>query len=282
MKNADLPISIVADVQEQLAAAAFTKQSAVFDETFSGNPIIQYKRERVRNSVQRYLPPESRILELNCGTGEDAIWFAGQGHRVHATDLSTGMLEVLREKLKTQDLQNKISTELRSFTELTSLNQRGPYDLIFSNFGGLNCTGKLNTVLNSFDSLLKPGGLVVLVVLSKFCLWETLLLFKGKFRTAFRRFFSSHGVKAKVEGSEFTCWYYNPSQITGSLKNNFNLLRVEGLCTLVPPSYIEQFTEKHPGIYSNLKTMEDRLKSKWPWRVMGDYFIISLQKRQRL
>ena len=28
------------------------------------------------------------ILELNCGTGEDALWFAKQGHKVLATDLS--------------------------------------------------------------------------------------------------------------------------------------------------------------------------------------------------
>ena len=60
-------------------------------------------------------------------------------------------------------------------------------------FAGLNCTDELGKVLDSFNDLLKPGGRVTLVILPKFCLWEFLLIFKGKFRTAFRRVFSSNG-----------------------------------------------------------------------------------------
>ena len=65
---------------------------------------------------------------------------------------------------------------------LDNLKNRGPYDHIFSNFAGLNCTDELNKVLDSFNCLLKPGGFVTLVILPKFCLWEFLLLFKGKFK----------------------------------------------------------------------------------------------------
>src|SRR5665213_4207122 len=78
------------DLNEQRAAAAFTKQSRVFDSLFADNSIIQYKRKRVRDKLEEYLLPSSHILELNSGTGEDAIWLAEKGHRVHATDLSTG------------------------------------------------------------------------------------------------------------------------------------------------------------------------------------------------
>ena len=31
------------------------------------------------------------ILELNAGTGTDAVWFAERGYRVHATDIAEGM-----------------------------------------------------------------------------------------------------------------------------------------------------------------------------------------------
>src|SRR5665213_3366057 len=189
------------DLNEQRAAAAFTKQSRVFDSLFADNSIIQYKRKRVRDKLEEYLLPGSHILELNSGTGEDAIWLAEKGHRVHATDLSTGMQEVLRNKVALKGLENAISTECCSFTRLDTLENKGPYDLIFSNFAGLNCTGELSGVLKGFDGLLNPGGLVVLVVMPKFCLWETLLLFRGKFRTAFRRPFSRKGAAARVEGN---------------------------------------------------------------------------------
>lgn len=264
---------------DQQAAAAFNKQSASFDEIYTGNTIIQYKRKRVRDHVHRYLLPHSRILELNAGTGEDAVYFADKGFRIHATDISAGMQEVLKEKVQANGLEKAVTTEICSFNELDKLRQRGPYDLIFSNFAGLNCTGNLDKVLRSFSPLLKPGGIVTLVILPPFCLWETSLALKGKFKTAFRRFFSSKGVTAHIEGQYFTCWYYKPSYITNVLKNDYNLLSVEGLCTIVPPSYIEHFAEKRPKLYRWLQKNEDRKKDKWPWKNIGDYFIISLQKK---
>ena len=268
------------NADEQLAEAAFTGQSVIFDRIYADNTIVNYKRGRVRVHVLRYLAPGSSILELNSGTGEDALFFAQKGHKVHATDISTGMQEQLVQKVRRAGMENMVSNELCSFTNLAQLENKGPYDLVFSNFAGLNCTGELDKVLASFNGLLKPGGLATLVLLPKFCLWETLLVFKGKFRTAFRRFFSSNGRSAHVEGVRFKCWYYNPSYIIKRLKAEFDLIGIEGLCTIVQPSYIESFAEKHPSAYSFLKAQEDKLKTHWPWKCMGDYYIITLKKRK--
>jgi ubiquinone/menaquinone biosynthesis C-methylase UbiE len=271
-----------ANINEQLAEAAFTSQSAIFDSIYSGNTIVNYKRERVRTHVLQYLAPNSFILELNSGTGEDALFFGHRGHRVNATDISTGMQQELKRKVAENNMQASISNELCSFTMLWQLKDKGPYDHIFSNFAGLNCTAELNKVLDSFSDLLKPNGKITLVILPKFCLWEALLIFKGKFRTAFRRFFSNTGTKANIEGNHFKCWYYNPSFIINRLKDQFDLLGVEGLCTIVPPSYIEDFAEKHPATYKFLKAKEEKLKSRWPWKFIGDYYIISLRKKSEV
>lgn len=264
---------------EQLAAVAFTRQSAVFDKQYANNTIVQYKRKRVRAVLQQYLPPASCILELNAGTGDDAIFLAGQGHYVHATDIAAGMQQQLRKKTAAAGMHHRISSELCSYTALHTLSDQGPYDCIFSNFAGLNCTGELEKVLDSFEALLKPGGIVVLVVLSKFCLWETAMVFKGKWKTAMRRFFSSKGRKANIDGAAFTCWYYSPKFIAKRLQQQFDVLSTEGLCTIVPPSYIENFAEKHPAMFSFLCRWENRLKTAWPWRLTGDYYIISLRKK---
>jgi ubiquinone/menaquinone biosynthesis C-methylase UbiE len=264
---------------EQAVATAFNKQSDIFDDLYSPNTIIQYKRERVRNHVRQYISPHSQILELNAGTGEDAVYFALKGYQVHAIDISSGMQNVLKQKALFYGLTDQITGETCSFTSLDKLTNKGPYDLIFSNFAGLNCTGELDKVLQSLSSLLKPGGIVTLVILPSFCLWESLLAFKGKFKTAFRRFFSKRGVRAHVEGQYFKCWYYNPSYIVRRLKDSFDLLSIEGLCTIVPPSYIEHFAERHPSTYQFLKRKEDSLKERWPWKFIGDYYIISLRKK---
>lgn len=264
---------------EKHAAEAFSRQSSIFDDLYAGNTIVSYKRERVRTHVLQYLKPHGSILELNSGTGDDALFFANAGHRVHATDISPGMQQQLKEKAKKNNLQHLISNELCSFTQLALLKKKGPYDHIFSNFAGLNCTDELDEVLWSFAPLLKPGGVVTMVILPQICLWEILLVFKGKFKTAFRRLFSKNGRKAHVEGTYFNCWYYNPSYVINRMKNNYDLLSLEGLCTIVPPSYIEDFAEKHPASYKFLKEKEDKLRYKWPWRSIGDYYIISFVKK---
>lgn len=266
-------------VSEQAAEKAFSKQSVVFDDIYSSNLIIEYKRQRVRDHVMQYLKPNSSILELNAGTGEDAIWFAKNGHTVHATDISKGMQEKLVEKVTKENVGSQVSNEVCSFAQLQDLKIKGPYDLIFSNFAGLNCTGELDKVLSSFTALLNPGGFVTMVILPKFCLWESMMFLKGDFKTASRRFFSSNGVKAHIEGEYFTCWYYDPSYVIGKTKNDFEVLSIEGLCTIVPPSYLENFPRKRPSLFNWLKGKEDKWKGSWPWKNIGDYYIISLRKR---
>lgn len=264
---------------ETLVEAAFSKQSGMFDQIYAENTIVSYKRQRIRKHVLQYLRRSGSILELNSGTGEDALFFAKKGHQVHATDISEGMQEQLRKKVELQQQGTMISNERCSFTRLQQLKKKGPYDHIFSNFAGLNCTGDLKIVLKSMSPLLKPDGVVTLVILPKFCLWEILMAFKGKFRTAFRRFKSKNGRKAHLEGTYFSCWYYNPSYVINAMKEEYEVLSVEGLCIFVPPSYIEGFAEKHPLAYRLLKNMEERCSRCWPWRSIGDYYIISLVKK---
>jgi ubiquinone/menaquinone biosynthesis C-methylase UbiE len=264
---------------EQAAARAFSQQALVFDAYDAGNTIISYKRKRVRDHVRRFLPSGGRILELNAGTGEDAIYFARHGYLVHATDIAAGMQKMLGEKVDQTGLTDRITRELCSFTDLASLQQRGPYDLIFSNFAGLNCTDELDKVLRSFAPLLKPGGQVTMAILPKFCLWESLLVFRGKFRTATRRWFSGRGAKSHVEGHYFKCWYYPSSYVIRTMADEFDLLALEGLCTIVPPSYIEHFAERYPKLYGRLCRTEDRWKERWPWKYIGDYYIVSFRKK---
>ena len=51
----------------------------------------------MRGATQRRLEARfsagHRVLELNCGTGEDAVFLARRGVRVLATDLSGAMVE---------------------------------------------------------------------------------------------------------------------------------------------------------------------------------------------
>lgn len=264
---------------EKQTAEAFSAQAPVFDKLYQEDGIIRYKRERVRSHLEQYLTPAASVLELNAGTGEDALYLLEKGHRVHATDLSEKMIGQLAAKTIAYHQQGCISYQQLSYHQLENLNNKGPYDCIFSNFAGLNCTGSLDAVLQQLPVLLKKGGIITLVILPRFCLWELLLIFRGKFKTALRRLFAVNGSPAKIDEYHFRCWYYHPRYIIKHLNKTCDLLSTEGLCTIVPPSYLENFSDKYPRLFRWLCKQENKYKQSRPWKYIGDYYIISFRKK---
>lgn len=265
--------------QEQDVNEAFSKQSHIFDELDEGNGLLLWMRDRIRKEVMTYAKPGDRMLELNCGTGLDAMFFARQGIRVQATDNAPGMLQQLREKVRIAGMQQMIIAEQCSFNHLSRLGDTPKFDYVFSNFGGLNCTGDLAGVLRQMDPLLKPGGYFTLVIMPRVCLWELLLVFKGRFKTAFRRF-RKGSTRARVEGVYFDCYYYSPDYIQRQVGDKYRLQSLKGLAVTVPPPYIEHFTTRHPRLFALLEKWEHRLCGKAPFNRWGDHFMITMQKME--
>ena len=46
--------AVAENINEQYAAKAFSAQSGIFDQLYSGNTIVNYKRDRVRAHVLQY------------------------------------------------------------------------------------------------------------------------------------------------------------------------------------------------------------------------------------
>jgi ubiquinone/menaquinone biosynthesis C-methylase UbiE len=263
-------------LQESNVSEAFSRQSFVFDNIYESNTTTLWMRQKVRNEILGQLKPGNRILELNCGTGIDTIFFARQGYKILATDNAEGMLNQLKEKVQSDALGNLVTTKKCSFNNINELNE-GEFDYIFSNFGGLNCTDRLDKVLKDIDGLLKPGGYFTFVIMPVICPWELIMLFKGYFKTAFRRF-NKKGTNAHLEGVYFKCYYYNPRYIINNVETGYVLCSLKGLASLVPPPFIEHFQEKHPKLFARLEKMENKLWERAPFNRWCDHYIITMQK----
>lgn len=264
------------DTNASYVSEAFSKQSVVFDTLNKENKISEYLRDQFRQEVLSQLKPESEILELNCGTGLDAVFFAQHGHKILANDNAKGMLEQLEKKISTYSLDKQIETLHCSFHEIHKIRNR-TFDHIISNFGGLNCTEDLGGVLKQFSPLLKPGGKVTLMIMPKICPWELALVFKGKLKTAFRRL--KKKALAKVEGVEFYCYYYNPSYVKRALKKDFDTISLKGVCVTVPPEFLQNFVERKPRIFERLKAIDKSISGVFPFTYCCDHFLITLQKK---
>jgi ubiquinone/menaquinone biosynthesis C-methylase UbiE len=264
-------------VTENLGATrAFSKQAPDFDSLNEANAISQHLRNEFRAEVTKWLKPESRLLELNCGTGLDAFFFSGLGHTVLATDASEGMLAEFRRKMIPSPPVTEIELKLVSFHDLHVLEGR-KFDHIVSNFGGLNCSPDLGSVLQQLHPLLHAGGKVTLMIMPRVCPWELLLVVKGKFRTAFRRL--SGRAKAQINGEQFNCYYYSPGYVMRNLRKNFRVLTLRGICITVPPEFYLGFAERYPKAFTFLKKIDRAIGSSFPFNRCCDHFLITLEKK---
>ncbi|NUM81341.1 class I SAM-dependent methyltransferase, partial [bacterium] len=207
-----------ASIDFQSVAAAFTRQSVHYDDYEKSNPILYWMRKQVWQHVESFLKPNSRILELNSGTGIDAVHFAQLGHHVHATDISDGMLLQLENKIRQHQLEKQITFQQCSFTALEQIPTQ-QFDYIFSNFGGLNCIEDLKIVTHHLPRLLKASGIVTWVILPRICPWEILMGLKGHLRLAARRF-KKGGSPAHIEGVHFKCFYHSPAPVMRAMGKN--------------------------------------------------------------
>lgn len=262
----------MADDQLAQVAAAFSRKAIVYDAFGQDHANLARMRQRVYDQVARWTPAGSHILELNAGTGLDAVALITRGYRVHATDLAPGMVAEMRRKQAELGLNGRLTIQHCSFTELDKVHD-GPFAAVFSNFGGLNCVAELTAVTRHLPQLLRPGAVLTWVIMPPVCPWE-LLRWPQDWRTATRRL-RRGGVRAQVEGVAFQTYYFTPGQVQRALGPAFKLLELRGLSIVTPPADNDQFARRHPRLFARLARLDDRL-SRWPWlNQIGDFFILT-------
>ena len=256
-------------------AEAFSLTAEKYDSFAQDHPHLTRMRNKVYGHVQRMVPAGAHILELNAGTGTDAVQLAQRGYRVHATDVAPGMLDRLRGKVRDLDLGDRITVEERSFLSLANV-PGAPFDAVFSDLGGLNCVPDLSPVIAQLPNVLRPGGTVTWVLMPHVCLWEMAEVFRGHFRLAFRRF-SRHAVRANLEGLHFDVYYFSPQQALGWFGRDYETIALEGLSVLTPTAESKSFARMFPRLYRSLAWLDDRLSPHWPWSGWGDFYMLSLR-----
>jgi ubiquinone/menaquinone biosynthesis C-methylase UbiE len=263
----------------EVIADAFSRTAERYDAFADDHPHLTRMRNKVYAHVERVVPRGSSILELNAGTGTDAIELARRGYRVHATDIAPGMLDRLREKVARLGLGDRITVQECSFLELDRV-EGGPFDAVFSDLGGLNCTSDLRPIIAGLDGVLRPRGTVVWVLMPKICLWELALAFTGQFRLAFRRL-SRGAVRAHLEGRTFDVWYFDPGRVLRMFKPRYHRLELEGLSVITPTAESKNLAKRHPRIYRALARLDDFVSPHAPMSGWGDFFILSVRRRDR-
>ncbi|MFZ4721239.1 MAG: class I SAM-dependent methyltransferase [Ilumatobacteraceae bacterium] len=224
-------------------------------------------RAAVWRRLGLHFGPGDRVLELNCGTGADALWLAARGVDVLATDASQGMVDVARAR--------GVRAVQCAAEDIAALAEsRPPFDGVLSNFGGLNCVDDLSAVARSLAPAVRPGGVAVLCVMGPAVPWEWAWylahLQPGK---AFRRFHDS------TEWRGLTIRYPSARHLRVAFGPWFHTERTWALGALVPPSYAEPLAARFPSAVATLDRAERAVETSRLAVALADHYVVELRRR---
>lgn len=274
-----------------MSAAAFDVLAVDYDRAFTHSRVGAAQRGVVWEVLDGCLRERGRpcsVLELNCGTGEDALHMARAGHRVLATDVSGAMLQMSRDKFERAGIGHLAQTRLLDLQALargdvTAHDLGGPFDLVFSNFGGLNCLSPqaLHALAAPLAACLSPGGRVIVVVMPRLCLWETAwALLHLRPRQAVRRW-RGGPVPAQLADGEapLPIWYYGIGAMDRAFGTHFHRERVRPVGLAVPPSSMEPLARRAPRWMALMEKIDRRwLAGSWGAR-FSDHMLIQWSLR---
>ena len=272
----------------------FDEMAADYDRSFTASAIGSLMRQAVWRRLDACFRPGDRVLELNCGTGTDAIHLARRGVRVLATDIAPAMLELTRAKVSRAGLEELVEIELMAIEDLTRrhgdtennqsdsyslspglpVSVSRPFDGALSNFGGLNCVADLQGAAAGLAACLRPGAVALLCVMGPLVPWEwAWYIWRRQPAKAFRRL-----RRGGVAWRGLTIRYPSIRSVRRAFAPSFRLRRASALGALLPPSYVEGWAVRRPRLLARLNRWERRLETLPPLPWLADHYLLELER----
>jgi len=261
------------------AILAFDQLARRYDDLFTRSLIGRAQRNVVWKVLAQTFRSGDRVLELNCGTGEDALFLAGKGVSVVACDASEQMIGYAQQRHFTEAPNTPVKFTLLSIERIAEIRTESAFDGVFSNFSGLNCVADLSQTAEDLATLIPPGAPLIICLSTRFCISEIIwFLLHGRPHEAFRRC-SGHAA-AKV--GEFVVDVYYPTlrQLQRSFSAAFVMRSCVGIGITVPPSYVEPWIRKFPNLLHVMSRIDKALSARRGFRVIGDHVLVSFERVQ--
>jgi len=254
---------------------AFDTLAPTYDDDFTHTPLGLVLRHNAQARLQLFIRSGMRVLELGCGTGEDAKWLGEQGISLVTTDASARMREQARAK--TQHLPH-VHVEALDMNTPPADWPRVQFDLVFSHFGALNCVADVSPLADWLSSRVAPGGHMCLMVMSPTCLWERVwYTARGNLAMAFRRHHATF-FRPDPMGPALTIHYPSINKLTHAFSPHFRPLYAAPTGLFIPPSELFGMVEKRPWLKRGLLTLESRFGDVHALARWADHYSLVLAR----
>ena len=245
------------------AGAAFDRIASRYDELWTRSPVGRLQRKAVWRRLDSLFEGADVLLDLGCGTGEDALHFMRNGISVRAIDASSEMVRIA--------CRRGVDASVLGIEELNRV--QGYFDGVISNFGAFNCLANPDAIRPVLARLIRPGGHLAVCILGRFCLWETAWhLLQGKPRKARRRW-RCEQFSASLQ---IPVRFFSVRTLARAFRPEFTLREWRGIGTFVPPSYVRRLPLSLLQALGSL----DRFVAHLPLlRALADHRLIILARK---
>ena len=269
-------MSHLAEWPTNAAGAAFDRLAGSYDAVFTRSVIGRAQRGIVWNFLAETFRAGDRILELNCGTGEDALFLGRRGVAVEGCDASAEMIEVARGRQILEGPELPIQFRQLPTEQIGKLRGQS-FDGALSNFSGLNCVGELDRVGSDLAALVRKGGDLVFCLSNRVCIWELVWFgVQGNFEKGRRRLRGS--TVAQLGERSVPVWYPTSKEIERAFAPWFQLRSARAVGLLVPPSYLEFWASKHRRVISWLAGIDQAVGPLPILRGLGDHLLLRFER----
>lgn len=235
----------------------FDRLAENYDQSWTSSPVGRLQRDAVWREIDNLIHRGDRVLDLGCGTGEDALHLLGLGAEVDAIDGSPQMVEAAHRK--------GVPARHLRIEEIGRL--QGLYDCVLSNFGALNCVSSIAALRQPLAGLIRPAGTLAICVLNRFCFWESLhYATHGQFKKAARRW----GGEAETS-SGLRVFYPTSRELCRAFAPDFRLTRDIGIGVSVPPSYVSGIS---PAVLRCFAWFDARIAGTILGRAIADHRLL--------
>jgi SAM-dependent methyltransferase len=263
------------------AAQAYWDAAAeTYDLDFANTLIGRAQRESIWREIEKVFTAGQRILELNCGTGIDAVFLANRGVRVLACDIAPRMIELAQRRNNSMKTGGLIDFRVLATENIEVLGKEALFDGAFSNFSGLNCVDDLSAIAPKLATLLRPGARLVLCMIGRFVPWEIAwYMAHGNPGRAFLRF-SRVTIGRLAEDKVVHVRYPSVRKLARMFAPGFRLTKRQGIGITLPPSYLEYLARKFPVALDRLARLDRRIGCLPLARSMGDCVLLQFERTE--
>jgi ubiquinone/menaquinone biosynthesis C-methylase UbiE len=261
------------------SADAFDTVASEYDAHFTQSETGILQRKRVHHYLNTCFKNgfiSESILEVNAGTGEDALLLAEHCKHLTVTDFSSKMMSICKNKL-----HHLAHVELKQLNAIAIGNLNQNYDLIFSNFAGLNCLDKneMQSFIGSSKSKLNANGHLILIMLSSQSWWEKFWGFISHNKILRKRRQEQIGIDTTINGVIFKTYYYSPKTLKKFSNSGFKVMALKPIGLFIPPTFLEERVKNKKWLLKCLYLLERIFSQFKSLSNYADHYLIHLQKQ---